>query len=63
MRSVVDDRQDARRGVERFKGSSGGSVDVHARHWGKFTREIGAGSVEEAVAEDDTVRREDRFLK
>ena len=61
--SVIDDRQDARRGVEGFEGSSGGNVDVHAWRRGKFPLVVGAGPVEQAVAEDDAVRREHGFLE
>ena len=61
--SVIDDRQDARRGVEGVEGSSGGNVDVHAWRRGKFLLVVGAGPVEQAVAQDDAVRREHGFLE
>jgi hypothetical protein len=61
--SVIDDRQDARRGVESFEGSSGGIVDVHTRCRRKLPLEVRAGPVEKPIAEDDTVRSEHGFLE
>ena len=50
-------------GVERLEGPRGGGVDVHAWRRGKFPLEVGAGSVEKAVAEDDAVGREHGLLE
>jgi hypothetical protein len=63
IRSAVDDRHDARRGVESFESSSGRDVDVHAWLRGQFAVEVGAGPVEKPIAEDDTVRSEHGFLE
>jgi hypothetical protein len=61
VRSAIDDRQDARRSVKSFEGSSGGHVNLYTRRRRKFLLELGAGPIEEA--KDDTVRREHGLLE